>query len=121
MRLTNLQSLDQRREIISLRFVKNSLKNANFSKLFPLKKVDHVMRVRNPLKYYINKARTERYNKSTIPYLQRLLNKESFKRKAELNDLKTFNHAEKKRRTQLKYKDRLPMQVNYVGYANPIT
>ena len=77
LRLTNLQSLDKRRKMISLRFVKNSLKNANFSKLFPLKKVGHVMSVRNPLKYYINKANTERYKKSTITYLQRLLNKEN--------------------------------------------
>ena len=52
LRLTGLQSLDNRREIISLRFVKNSLKNANFSKLFPLKTIKHVMNVRNPLKYH---------------------------------------------------------------------
>ena len=121
LRLTGLQSLDERREVIGLRFVKNCLKNANFAKLFPLKKVDHVMRVRNPLKYCVNKASTERYNKSTIPYLQRLLNKENLKRKAELKDLQTFENDMKKRKTQLKDKDRLPMQVNYVGYANPIT
>jgi len=77
LRLTDLQSLNEGREMTSLRFVKNSLKNANFSKLFPLKNVDHVMSVRNPLKYYINKANTERYKKSTITYLQRLLNKEN--------------------------------------------
>ena len=77
LRLTDLQSLNEGREMTSLRFVKNSLKNANSSKLFPLKNVDHVMSVRNPLKYYINKANTERYKKSTITYLQRLLNKEN--------------------------------------------
>ena len=57
---------------------------------------------------------------STIPYLQRFLNKD-LKRKAEFNDLQTFKHVVKKRKTQLIDKDRLPMQVNYVGYANPIT
>ena len=67
------------------------------------------------------RTRTERYKKSTIPYLQRLLNKEYLKRKAEFNDLQTFEHVVKKRKTQLKDKDRTPMQVNYVGYANPIT
>ena len=61
---------------MGLRFAKKSLKDVNFSKLFPLKKINHVMNVRNPLKYQLNKANTERYKKSTIPYLQGLLNKE---------------------------------------------
>ena len=73
-----------------MRFVKNSLKNANFSKLFPLKKFNHVMSVGNPLKYQINKANTERYKKSSIPYLQGLLNKDYADRKAEFNNLLTF-------------------------------
>ena len=96
LRLTGLQSLDKRREMIGLRFVKNSLKNVNFSKLFPLKRINHVMNVRNPLKYQINKANTERYRRSTIPYLQGLLNKEYLKRRAELNDLQTFKHVVKR-------------------------
>ena len=78
-------------------------KNAHFSKHFPLKKIDHVMSVRNPLKYHMNKAKTERYNKSTIPYLQKLLNNEYLKRAAEFNVLQTFKHVEKKRKTQLIY------------------
>ena len=86
LKLTGLQSLDDRREMLALRFVKKSLKNANFSKLFPLKKIKHVMHVRNPMKYELNKANTERYRKSTIPYLQRLLNTDSLKRKAEFNE-----------------------------------
>ena len=121
MRLTGLQSLDKRRETIGLRFVKNSLKNANFSKLFPLKKFDHVMSVRNPLKYQINKANTERYKKSSIPYLQGLLNKDYAERKAEFNNLLTFKHVMKRRKTLIVDKKRPPMQVNYVGYADSIT
>ena len=97
LRLTGLQSLDERREMIALRFVKSSLKNANFSKLFPLKKMKHVMNVRNPMKYQLNKANTERYRKSTIPYLQRLLNKENLKRKAEVYELQTFNNVQRKK------------------------
>ena len=97
LRLTGLQSLDERREMIALRFVKSSLKNANFSKLFPLKKMKHVMNVRNPMKYQLNKANTERYKKSTIPYLQRLLNKENLKRKAEVYELQTFNNVQRKK------------------------
>ena len=97
LRLTGLQSLDSRREMIGLRFVKNSLRNDNFSKLFPLKKIKHVMSVRNPLKYHVNRANTERYRKSTIPYLQRLLNKESLKRKYEFNQLQTFKNSKRRK------------------------
>ena len=121
LRLTGLQSLDKRREMIGLRFAKNSLKDVNFSKLFPLKKTNHVMNVRKPLKYQLNKANTERYKKSTIPYLQGLLNKEVLKRRAEFNDMQTFKHVVKRRKIQIKDNKSPPMQVNYVGYANSIT
>ena len=77
--------------------MKNSLKNVNFSKLFPLKKFKHVMSVRNPLKYHVNKASTERYRKSTVPYLQRQLNRENLKRKSDFNDLQTLNKPKKRR------------------------
>ena len=112
LKLTKLQSLEQRRE------VKNSLKNANFSKLFPLKKVNHVMNVRNPFKYHVNKANTERYRKSTIPYLQRQLNRDVVKRKSELKDLQIFSET-KRKRTGINNHSEL---VNYVSlFADPIT
>ena len=53
--------------------------------------------MRNPMKYQLNKANTERYRKSTIPYLQRLLNKENLKRKAEVYELQTFNNVQRKK------------------------
>ena len=59
--------------------------------------------------------------KSTIPYLQGLLNKECLKRRAELNDILTFKHVVKRRKNQIKDKNSPPMQVNYIGYTNPIT
>ena len=89
LKLTRIQSLEERREQLSLRFVKKSLKNLTFSKLFPLKNAKHVMSVRNPLKYQINKANTERYKNSAILYLQRLLNREHLKRKADIKELQT--------------------------------
>ena len=113
LKLSRIQSLEERREQLSLRFVKKSLKNLTFSKLFPLKNAKHVMSVRNPLKYHINKANTERYKKSAIPYLQRLLNRECLKRKADFKDLQT-NDVSKKRRLNNSL-------VNFVSNANPIT
>ena len=117
MKLSKIQSLEQRREVSSLRFVKNCLKDANFAKLFPLKKANHVMDVRNPIKYHINKTNTERYRKSTIPYLQRQLNRDVLKRKSEFKYFETFFETKKLRTENTKHSE----LVNYVSFADPIT
>ena len=44
------------------------------------------MTVRNPLKYQIKKANTERLKFSTIPYMQRILNDDVKKRKKDMID-----------------------------------
>ena len=98
LKLTSLKSLDERREELGLRFAKNCLNNQNFSKLFPLNSQKHVMKVRNPQKYRVNKANTERYKCSSIPYMQRLLNVESKKRKNDMNDLVSELSKAKKRK-----------------------
>ena len=84
LRLTNLESLDKRRDLLGLKFAKNCLRNENFAKLFPLKETKHAMNVRNPDRYVVKSANTERYKKSTIPFLQRQLNLENNKKKIEL-------------------------------------
>ena len=43
------------------------------------------MQVKNPLKYQVNKANTERYKNSSIPYMQRLLKNDHQKRKRQVN------------------------------------
>ena len=78
---------------------------------------NHVMNVRNPFKYHVNKANTERYRKSTIPYLQRQLNRDVVKRKSELKDLQIFSET-KRKRTGINNHSEL---VNYVSFAHPIT
>ena len=98
LEITNLESLDDRRETIGLRFAKNCLKNQNFSKLFPMNSQKHVMKVRNPQKYRVNKANTERYKCSSIPYMQRLLNDDNKKRKNDMNDLDVELDKSKKRK-----------------------
>ena len=59
--------LDKRREGMALKFVKNSLNNANFSKLFPLRRVMHEMKFRRSEKY---SSKTFRYQDSAVPFLQ---------------------------------------------------
>ena len=72
----NLQTLSRRREVLCLRFAKKSIKLQNFKNLFPLNKKKHCMKKRRPRKFFENPANTDRYLKSSIPYMQSLLNKE---------------------------------------------
>ena len=78
-----LESLNDRREAMALKFAKKSLENSNFSKLFPLREVKHGMKVRKGDKYAVKFSKTKRHKESAVPYLQNLLNK---------------NHLEKSRR-----------------------
>ena len=45
--------------------------------MFPLANKKHSMNTRITEKFKVNKAKTERYRKSAIPYMQNLLNTES--------------------------------------------
>ena len=46
---------------------------------------------RNPEKYSVNIAKTERYKKSAVPFLQRLLNDDYAKKKKDLKCLLQVN------------------------------
>ena len=75
LQLTGLESLNERRTQLSLKFAKKCLKNDNTSDLFPLN--TKTVNTRPHEKYFVTRARTERLAKSAIPYLQRLLNNHS--------------------------------------------
>ena len=73
----NLESLSKRREMLCLKFAKKSLKLQNFKNMFPLNnKKLHIMKQRKEKKFYEKHAHTDRYKKSSIPFMQKLLNKE---------------------------------------------
>ena len=57
--------------------------------MFPLNKKLHNMSKRKGRKFFQVKANTERYMKSSIPYMQKLLNKED----ESLNILLSQNHS----------------------------
>ena len=94
--LLNLESLNQRRESMALKFAKNGLNNPQFSKLFPLRKIKHGMIARNSEKYCVNRSNTLRYKESSVPFLQRLLNKDSFEKKKSLKRLFSGNDLTRK-------------------------
>ena len=72
----NIQTLDDRREVLCLSFAKKCLKNEKVKSLFPLKKSVHNMKIRKTNKFKTERANTKRYEKSAVPYMRRLLNKE---------------------------------------------
>ena len=82
LKVLNLQSLEERRESLCLKFAKKCLQVQKFRSMFPIKHQVHNMPKRGKDKYVIRRALTERYKISAIPYMQRLLNKvETEKRK----------------------------------------
>ena len=78
-----LQSLDERRQLLCAKFAKKCLMVEKLKRMFPLNGSLHDMKKRGHEKYIVNKAFTERYKLSAIPYMQRLLN-ESEKKKQEI-------------------------------------
>ena len=62
-----------------MKFAKNCLKNEKMKQLFPLAKRKHEMDTRSKEKFKVNIAKTERYKKSSIIYMQKLLNAEAKK------------------------------------------
>ena len=70
----NLEDLASRRRNVMIKFAKTGIKNKKLHELFPLRKIAHKMKLRNPDIYHTTIARTERFYKSSIPYMQRQLN-----------------------------------------------
>jgi hypothetical protein len=73
--ITGLKFLSVRRVDRCLAFAKRCLKNPQVAKMFP-KNTSSSLDLRNTEKYVVNKARTENYRMSAVPYCQRLLNQE---------------------------------------------
>ena len=74
-----MESLEDRRTRLCLKFAKNCLKNEKLKQLFPLSGKNHGMKTRLREKFKVHHANTERYRKSAIPYMQNLLNNEARK------------------------------------------
>ena len=71
----NLQSLEQRRKELCLNFAKNCIKYEKLTDLFP--KNENLHDLRNPEKYNVLHANTERLRESSVIYMQNLLNTEA--------------------------------------------
>ena len=75
----------QRRDLLCLKFAKKSLKVENFKHLFLINSNEHSMKTRGNNLYKVNSGFSERYRKSAIPAMQKILNRD---RKEQLTALK---------------------------------
>ena len=62
-------------------FAQQCLKNDKLRDMFPMSQSDHKMKQKYLEKFVVKKAITERFRKSAIPNMQRLLNREDKEKK----------------------------------------
>ena len=72
----NIQSLYERRQNLSLKFAKRCIKHPRLVEMFP-ENPNSNYTLRKPEKYVVHPSRTSRLLNSTIPQLQRALNREA--------------------------------------------
>ena len=72
----NIDTLEDRREILSLKFAKKCLENEKMKNMFPLNEKSHQMNTRKREKYRVQYSNTERLKNSAITYMQNLLNQQ---------------------------------------------
>ena len=89
LKILKIESLQDRRERLSLRFAQKCLKHEKFSDMFP--KNQSTFSSRNKEKYHVNMALRERYRHSSIPFLQRKLNENLQMEKKQLRALLRVN------------------------------
>ena len=70
----DLQSLNERREMLCLNFALKCVKNEKMKHMFPISEKTHIMPTRDENKYNVYHANTGRLQKSSIIYMQKLLN-----------------------------------------------
>ena len=73
--ILHLETLEKRRKTLTLKFAKTSIANGHFTGLISKKKPRKLI-TRNHEFYEVTRAHTERYRKSPILTMQRLLNED---------------------------------------------
>ena len=77
LHVLDLPTLDNRRNTLCLNFAKRCILNRKLSHLFPMNDKSKRYDIRRKQKYKIQFANTDRYRKSPVIYMQRLLNAEN--------------------------------------------
>ena len=71
----NLETLQARRDKLSLRFSEKCVKNPRTKPMFKENKNEHKMKLRRKEKFFVSPVRTVRLQKSAIPTMTRHMNK----------------------------------------------
>ena len=74
LKILELDTLENRRKDLCLKFALKCTQNKKVQDMFPKSTKKHQMKTRNPEKYQVFHANTERLKKSAVIYMQRLLN-----------------------------------------------
>ena len=83
LKFLDIDSLQERRRKQCLKFAKDCLRNEKMKQIFKLNVQSNDLKTRHKETYKVNKAYTERYRQSAIPYMQRLLNEDERHRNKE--------------------------------------
>ena len=75
LEISGLSKLSVRHQAHCLSFAKRCLRNKQTARMFPLNPVAS-LDLRHTEKFQVNFAHTENYKNSTVPYCQRLLNRD---------------------------------------------
>ena len=73
----NLDTLENRRKELILRFAKNGIKKNTLNDLFPLNDKKHEMNKRSNEKYAVDFAFTDRMKNGSVITMQKLLNEDA--------------------------------------------
>ena len=76
LRILGLETLELRRKQLCFNFAKKCVKDKSFGKYFVKQTKEHSMKTRQSEKYKVQFANTERFKKSPIIFMQKLLNDE---------------------------------------------
>ena len=76
----NLQTLDERRQSLCVKFAKKCLETKKFKNWFPLNRKMHQMKKSDSEKYLVTKSFTERHRRSALPSMRRILNEKEKKK-----------------------------------------
>ena len=72
--ILDLETLEERREHLCIKFAQKCTRNEKAKSIFPLKKKIHPMNIRKEEVYEVQKANTDRLKKFAVIYMQNLLN-----------------------------------------------
>ena len=75
----DMESLEQRRENFCLNFAIKCVKNPKTKGIFPKTIKAHPMETRKQEKFQVQHAHTERLKKSSVIYMQNILNQNEYK------------------------------------------